>query len=195
MECDIPDVLYFKVFGSLAYVLIPKEDRQNKLSAKAEKAIFIGYEKGTKGYKFWSPRRRRVIISSTATFDEFTFSFCTKKTDDKSPSLSIPLNSDNVQESDKSDKPKSSEDVLITHYYQFQPMEDQHPNPQIPPEEDPDDQQPSQSSTPNAPPHYRSPSIPTTSHDTEELRHGTRIHNPHFFSDNIYGNQPPVEIK
>ena len=72
---DVPDVSYFKVFGSLAYVLIPKEDRQNKLSAKAEEATFIGYEKGTKGYKFWSPKRRRVVISSTATFDEFTFFF------------------------------------------------------------------------------------------------------------------------
>ena len=29
------------------YVFIPKEDRQNKLSAKAEEATFIGYEKGT----------------------------------------------------------------------------------------------------------------------------------------------------
>ena len=109
--------------------------------------------------------------------------------------MSIPLDSDNIQESDKPDEPKSSEDVPITHYYQFQPMEDQHPNLQIPPEEDPDDQQPSQSSTPNAPPPYRSPSIPTTSHDTEELRRETRIHNPRFLPDNIYGNRSPVEIK
>ena len=28
---DIPDVLYFKVFGSQAYILIPKKDRPNKL--------------------------------------------------------------------------------------------------------------------------------------------------------------------
>ena len=98
------------------YVLIPKEDRANKLSVKAEEAIFIGYEKGTKGYKFWSPKWWRVIISSTATFDEFTFPFCTKKTDDKPPSLSIPDDSNDVQESDKSDKPKSSEDILTTYY-------------------------------------------------------------------------------
>ena len=192
---DIPDVSYFKVFGSQAYILIPKEDRQNKLSAKAEETIFIGYEKGTKGYKFWSPKRQRVVISSTATFDEFTFPFCAKKTDDKPPSLSIPLNSDNVQESDKSDEPKSSEDVPTTYYYQLPPMEDQHPNPQIPPEEGPDDQQPLQPSTPNAPPPYRSPSIPTTSHGTEELRCRTRICNSRFLPDHTYGNRPPVEIK
>ena len=63
-------VQYFKVFGCLAYVFIPKEDRQNKLSAKAKEATFIGYEKGTKGYRFWSPKRRWVVISSTATFDD-----------------------------------------------------------------------------------------------------------------------------
>ena len=102
--------------------------------------------------------------------------------------MSIPLDSDNVQESDKSDKPKPSEDVPITHYYQFQPMEDQHPNPQIPPEEGDDDQQPSRPSSPNAPPPYRSPSIPTTSHNTEELRCGTRLRNPRFLPDNTYGN-------
>ena len=45
-----PDVSYFKVFGCLAYVFIPKEDRQNKLLAKTKEATFIGYEKGTKGY-------------------------------------------------------------------------------------------------------------------------------------------------
>ena len=192
---DIPDVLYFKVFGSQAYILIPKEDRQNKLSAKAEEAIFIGYEKGTKAFKFWSPKRWRVVISSTATFDEFTFTFCAQKTDDKPPLLSIPLDSDNIQESKKPDEPKSSEDVLNTYYYQFPPMEDQHPNAQIPPEEGPDDQQPSQPLTPNVPPPYWSPFIPTTSHDTEELRHGTRIRNPHFLPDNICGNRPPIKIK
>ena len=68
---------------------------------EAEEAIFIGYGKGTKGYNFRSPKRRRVVISSTATFDKFTFSFCAKKTDDKPPSLSIPLDSDNIKESDK----------------------------------------------------------------------------------------------
>ena len=111
---DVPDVSYFKVFGSLAYVLIPKEDRQNKLSAKAEEAIFIGYEKGTKGYKFWSSKHRRVVISSTATFDEFTFPFCVKKTEDKPPSLSISLDSDNIQESDKPDERRCSDHILLS---------------------------------------------------------------------------------
>ena len=123
---DVPDVLYFKVFGSQAYVFIPKEDQQNKLSAKAEEAIFIGYEVGTKGYKFWSPKRRRVIISFTATFDEFTCSHCFKKSDDKPPELSIPDNRNHAQDSDKTEKP-TSEDVPTIHYYQF-PQEDYNPD-------------------------------------------------------------------
>ena len=74
-----PGVSYFKIFGCLAYVFIPKEDRQNKLSAKAKEATFIGYEKDTKGYRFWSPKRRQVVISSTATFNEFVFPHCSRK--------------------------------------------------------------------------------------------------------------------
>ena len=140
-------ILYFKVFGSQAYILILKEDRANKLTAQAKEAIFIGYEKGTKGYKFWSSKRQKVVISSTATFDKFTFPFCAKKTDDKPPSLSIPNDSNDTQESDKSDKPKSLEDVPTTYYYQFPPQKDELPNPQIPPKQGPDDQQPSRPTT------------------------------------------------
>jgi hypothetical protein len=115
-----PDVSYFKVFGSQAYVFVPKEERQHKLSAKAEEAIFIGYEKGTKGYKFWSPKRRRVIVSSTATFDEFTFPFCSKKGEDKPSSISIPHSSDNVQEStDMSNSQDVTRDVLDRREYRF----------------------------------------------------------------------------
>ena len=53
-----PDVSYFKVFGCLAYVFIPKENCQKKLLAKVKEATFIGYEKGIKEYQFWSPKHR-----------------------------------------------------------------------------------------------------------------------------------------
>jgi hypothetical protein len=194
---DKPDVSYFKVFGSQAYIFVPKEERQHKLSAKAEEAIFIGYEKGTKGYKFWSPKHRHVIVSSTATFDEFTFSFCSKKGEDKPPSISIPHSSDNVQESndmsnnqDKTLQDRVSEDVPTTHYYQFAPQEDQHPNQQLPPEDGYDEQQQSRPTTPQSyqqsPPPHRSPSQP--SRNVEEPRRGLRIRNPRIIPDNTYGN-------
>ena len=51
----ILDVKYFRVFGCKAYVHIHKDARVNKLQAKAAVMIFVGYELGTKGYKFWNP--------------------------------------------------------------------------------------------------------------------------------------------
>jgi hypothetical protein len=150
---------------------------------KAEEAIFIRYEKGTKGYKFWSPKRRRVIVSSTATFDEFTFPFCSKKGEDKPPSIFIPHSSDNVQEStdisnnqDKTLPDRVPEDVPTMHYYQFAPQEDQHPNQQFP-EDGHDEQQQSRPTTPQSyqqsPPSHHSPSQP--SRNIDEPRRGLRI--------------------
>ena len=48
-----PDVAYFRTFGCLAYVHVHKEQRQNKLQPKAKAMVFVGYEPGTKGYRFW----------------------------------------------------------------------------------------------------------------------------------------------
>ena len=47
-----PDVSHIRIFGCLAYVHILKEKRSN-LQAKAKPLIFVGYEPGSKGYKFW----------------------------------------------------------------------------------------------------------------------------------------------
>ena len=55
---DKPDISYFRVFGTCAYVFIPQEQQHDKLSPKVEKMIFIGYESNTKGYRFWSQQCR-----------------------------------------------------------------------------------------------------------------------------------------
>ena len=48
--------------------------------------LFVGYEPGTKGYHFWSRTRRMVVISSTATYNEFDFPNCSReKLSDKPP--------------------------------------------------------------------------------------------------------------
>ena len=81
-----PDLFYFRTFGCQAYVFIPKDKRPNKLAPKSEDMIFIGYEPGTKGYRFWSRTRRTIVISSTTTFDEFNFPNCPReKQPDKPP--------------------------------------------------------------------------------------------------------------
>ena len=40
---DKPDISYFKIFGTCAYVHIPSDTREDKLSPRAEQMIFIGY--------------------------------------------------------------------------------------------------------------------------------------------------------
>jgi hypothetical protein len=63
--------------------------------------IFIGYEPGTKCYRFWSKIRRTVVISSTATFDEFYFPNCPReKIPNKLPPVNQSPNPSNDEESD-----------------------------------------------------------------------------------------------
>jgi hypothetical protein len=47
-----PDVQYFKTFGCLAWVYKPKEVQKHKLDHRSEAMTFIGYEIGSKAYKF-----------------------------------------------------------------------------------------------------------------------------------------------
>ncbi|KAL0289858.1 UNVERIFIED_CONTAM: hypothetical protein Sangu_2601500 [Sesamum angustifolium] len=37
---------------------------------EVEQCIFLGYKKGVKGYKFWDPAARKIVISRDAVFDE-----------------------------------------------------------------------------------------------------------------------------
>jgi len=59
----------FSHFGCPAYVHVPSDER-SKLDAKSKKCIFLGYKKGVKGYKFWDPVDKKVVISRDAVFDE-----------------------------------------------------------------------------------------------------------------------------
>ena len=68
-----PDVSYFRVFGCKAYVHTHKEARINKLQAKAKVMIFVGYELGTKGYRFWDPTTRSIVVARDVVFDENSF--------------------------------------------------------------------------------------------------------------------------
>jgi transposase InsO family protein len=64
-----PDVGHLRVWGCLAYVHIQK-DKRSKFEPHMEKCIFIGYPEGYKGWKFYNPETKRVIISERADFDE-----------------------------------------------------------------------------------------------------------------------------
>jgi hypothetical protein len=63
------DYLGLRVFGCLVYVHMPSEER-SKLYPKSRQYIFLGYEKGVKGYKLWDPKENKVVINRDVVFDE-----------------------------------------------------------------------------------------------------------------------------
>jgi hypothetical protein len=67
-----PDVQYFKTFGCLAWVYKPKEVRKHKLDHRSEAMTFIGYEIGSKAYKFMR-KDNSICIATHAWFDKEEF--------------------------------------------------------------------------------------------------------------------------
>ena len=65
-----PDVSNLRIFGSLAYVHIPKEIALwHKYMAKAFRGIFTSYSGS--GYRIWNPRKQIFIISNYYTIKEY----------------------------------------------------------------------------------------------------------------------------
>jgi len=70
-----PDVSDLRIFGSLAYVYIPKETASwHKHKAKAFRGIFTGY--GGSGYRIWDPRKRSFVVSNHCTIKEHVKGVC-----------------------------------------------------------------------------------------------------------------------
>lgn len=67
-----PDVSYFRIFGSPAFVHVPEESRR-KLDPKAVECILVGYCENTKSFRMWNPATRRIIISRDVVFKEDGF--------------------------------------------------------------------------------------------------------------------------
>ena len=65
-----PNLRHLRVFGSIAYVHVPKEKRR-KLDAKVKKCILVGYSDEQKVYKCYNPRTKQVHVSRDIVFDEF----------------------------------------------------------------------------------------------------------------------------
>jgi len=66
-----PAVHFIKVFGCVAYI---KSQRPHlgKLDDRGKKVVFIGYQEGSKAYRFYDPVTERVHVSRDVTFDEGT---------------------------------------------------------------------------------------------------------------------------
>ena len=93
-------------------VFIHKEDHQDKLSAKTKEMIFLRYLTGVKGYKFFDPRSRRIVIVSSATFNEFSFPKCSNGEDELD--LIISEDDNNLETEDHQDQEEeNSEDAHV----------------------------------------------------------------------------------
>lgn len=62
-----PDVDHLQLFGSQAYVWIPKEKR-SKLDSKSVKMTFVGYSQQHKGYRFLDLSTNKIVVSRDARF-------------------------------------------------------------------------------------------------------------------------------
>ena len=77
-----PNLLDMHEFGTEAYVMIPAEKRR-KLSEKAEKMIFVGYDDMAKGYRFANVNNK-IRVSREVKFLE---NCSTKQTDKSTPEI------------------------------------------------------------------------------------------------------------
>lgn len=64
-----PNLSYFRVFGCVAFALIPLQKLQ-KLDEKSEKCVFMGHYPESKAYKLFNPITSKVIVSRDVIFHE-----------------------------------------------------------------------------------------------------------------------------
>ena len=55
-----PVLASIKIWGCLTYM---KRLKSNKLGAKSEKCLFMGYPKENRGYYFYNPSEQKVFVS------------------------------------------------------------------------------------------------------------------------------------
>jgi hypothetical protein len=68
---EVPAVHYLRTFGCVMHVKIMRPGLK-KLDDRSFKAIFIGYEQGSKAYSCYNPNNQHVIVSHDIVFDEVT---------------------------------------------------------------------------------------------------------------------------
>lgn len=64
-----PDVMKLKIFGSAAFLHVPKELR-SKLNPKCRKLYHVGYT--VNGYRPWESGRKKIVIGGDVVSDEST---------------------------------------------------------------------------------------------------------------------------
>jgi hypothetical protein len=65
----MPNVSYFRVFGSKCFILI-KRGRSSKFAPKAVECFLLGYDSNTRAYRVFNKSTRLVVVSCDIVFDE-----------------------------------------------------------------------------------------------------------------------------
>src|SRR6266550_3772678 len=182
-----PDVSYFKIFGTKAWVYIPHESRENKLTPRSEIMTFIGYELNAKAYRFMT-NTNQFKVSTQAEFDETKFPRAKPLDINYTKDLEFirPIdwdNSDNTDNNISNGKPDDESDGDISSelqnsdddFYEFnQPIQNL--------EKDPSTTKPIRGKKT-----YKPPVLP--------LRRSERLRQPVIQKDNAYGDKTPLEIE
>ena len=103
----VPTVSHMRVFGSTAYIHVPKEKR-NKLDPVSTKGVFLGYEPQTKGYRVLRERDGVIVVTRDVIFDEREkhgalnneFGMLEKEETERSPESTEPVGAPRHDEAD-----------------------------------------------------------------------------------------------
>jgi hypothetical protein len=66
---ETPNISHLRIFGLVAFVHIPKVNRQ-KLDPKSVKCLFVGNATIQTAYRCWSPTERKIKIRRNVIFDK-----------------------------------------------------------------------------------------------------------------------------
>ena len=201
-----PDISHLRVFGCGAYVFIPEEKRQNKLSPKAELMTYLGMSDGVKGFLFMRSNTA-LFVGTQATFDEALFPRCPDSTRRQHVPVGedFPLRDDDP--ADPQDPPQESGDMPSDDDEDFPPPPPAAPAPPFPPQRGPDDDDDDQNR--QDPPHDRRDQTPEAAPPApkrgkghkksgpppEPTRKSTRVRTQVSRPDNAYGDRAPAEIE
>ncbi|KAD5802841.1 hypothetical protein E3N88_14201 [Mikania micrantha] len=64
-----PSVQHLRIFGCVAYSLIPSQQRQ-KLDHRSEKCLFVGYSQQSNGYRLYNPISKKFSVQKHVVFEE-----------------------------------------------------------------------------------------------------------------------------
>lgn len=126
-----PDLRHIRVFGSTAYVHVPKQFRQ-KLDDKSKKVILVGYQGESSNYRLYDTEKKTITVSRDVVFDEKLTGECTSTSElDESETCWPKTGHEDelVEISDESEKPDEEGDCEVVEQRQQEKVIDRREEP------------------------------------------------------------------